>query len=49
MTGFIPKGLINLIGTKDFKIISRDQAILICNKEKIKKPGKEFKNGVGMV
>lgn len=49
MTGFIPKGLINLIGTKDFKIISRDQAILICNKEKIKKPSKEFKNGVGMV
>lgn len=47
MTGFIPKGLINLIGTKDFKIISRDQAILICNKEKIKKPGKEFKMELG--
>ncbi len=48
MTGFEPRGLINLTTTKeDFKIISKKQAIEICQKKKIKNPINEFKVELG--
>lgn len=48
MTGFEPRGLINLTTTKDnFRIISKKQAIEICQAKKIKKPIKEFKVDLG--
>jgi hypothetical protein len=47
LTGFEPKGLMNLTGTKNFKIISKHQAITICNSKNIKKPIKEFEVELG--
>jgi hypothetical protein len=47
MAGFLPEGLYDIKGKMNLQIISKDEAIVIAKKAKIKKPQKDYETEFG--
>jgi hypothetical protein len=47
MEGFLPEGFIDMTSQKDFKIISKEEALAIAKKSKIKKPLRKYEISLG--